>query len=337
MTDHQIFGAHSVPGPGPAAGSAGYPDAGQGASSATGIALETFGLGLRYRRGWALRDCSLRVPAGRVCALVGANGAGKTTLLSITANLLAPTEGHAAVFGSPSHAPQAQQAVGFLAQEKPLYTRLTVREHLRLGRELNPCWDADGAERIVCEGGIPLGARAGTLSGGQRTRVALALAFGKRPGLLLLDEPMSDLDPLVRHEVMGLIMAEVAERGTTVVLSSHMLAELELVCDYLIMLTGGRLRLSGDTEEILSAHALVSGAQDTLPGLDSHTVIDSRTTGRQTTALIRPAAPLSPDWTANAPTLEEVVLAYMRNPAAPPMDGGSRDAGLTAGSVRTAA
>lgn len=242
----------------------------------TAAAIEATGLGKRYRkRGrWALRDCSFRVPAGRICALVGPNGAGKSTLLAQAAGLLPTTEGGIRILGE--QPADARDRVAYVAQDKPLYGQLTIRDTLRMGRELNPGrWDQEGAERVVAEGRLDLGVRVRTLSGGQRTRVALALALGKRPELMLLDEPMADLDPLARHQLMGTLMAEAAEHDTTVVISSHILTELEGTCDYLLLVDGGHIRLGGETEDLLTAHRLVTGpVRDLAP----HTVVDSRTT-----------------------------------------------------------
>ncbi|MFG2223983.1 ABC transporter ATP-binding protein [Streptomyces sp. NPDC048644] len=284
-------------------------------------AIEAEGLGKKYRRGWALRDCSFRLGAGRICALVGPNGAGKSTFLGAATRLVQPTAGSLRLFGVPVTDPAVLERVAFLAQDKPLYPRFTVAETLRLGRELNPHWDQALAERIVRAGNVPLTARIGTLSGGQRTRVAFALAFGKRPKLLLLDEPMSDLDPLARHEMSGLLMAEAAEHGTTVLMSSHMLSEMEDMCDYLLVLADGRLRMAGATDELVPAHTLVTGvaAGNGVPDelTRAHTVVESRVTGRQFTALIRPGGPLSDSWEAQSPGLEEVLLAYLRSPEAP--------------------
>ncbi|GAB2947249.1 ABC transporter ATP-binding protein [Streptomyces pseudoechinosporeus] len=285
-------------------------------------AMEAYGVGRKYRRGWALRDCSFRLPAGRICGLVGPNGAGKTTLLGIAGNLLEPTEGSLKVFGAAPESAEAGRRTAFLSQEKPLFRRFTVAETLRMGRELNPGWDQRAAEAIVRAGNVPLEAKIGTLSGGQRTRVAFALAFGKRPDLLLLDEPMSDLDPLVRHELMGALTAEAAEHGTTVLLSSHMLSELENVCDFLLVIASGELRLAGEVEELLYAHTLVTGANDgaRLPEeLAHHTVVETRGSGGRFTALIRPDVPVTGRWQADTPNLEELLLAYLRSPEAPPL------------------
>lgn len=290
-------------------------------------AMEARGLGKEYRRGWALQDVSFRLPAGRFCALVGPNGAGKSTFLGTATRLVSPTAGTLELFGVPVTDPAVLARFAFLGQDKPLYRRFTIADTLRMGRELNPRWDQAAAERIVRSGNVPLDARIGTLSGGQRTRVALALAFGKRPELLLLDEPMADLDPLARHELSGLLLAEAAEHGTTVVMASHVLSELEEMCDYLLVLAEGRLRMAGDSDALLPAHSIVTGAaQDGGVPRElsaSCTVVEARTSGRQFTALVRaegpgPRAPDGP-WETATPGLEEVLLGYLRSPAAPPL------------------
>ncbi|MEV8314113.1 ABC transporter ATP-binding protein [Streptomyces sp. NPDC059900] len=294
-----------------------------GAAAPSGvIALEARGLGKRYRRGWALRDCSFRVPAGRICGLVGPNGAGKSTLLRLATRLVNPTEGELRLFGVPADDPAAMPRYAFLSQDKSLFKRFTVADTLRMGSELNPGWDMAAAERIVRSGNVPMDAKVGTLSGGQRTRVAFALAFGKRPDLLLLDEPMADLDPLARDEMSSLLMSEAVERGTTVVMSSHMLSELEDMCDFLLVVADGRIRMAGDTEELIPAHALVTGlAPDGTPPADlsPHTVVEFRLQGRQFRALLRPDGPLAPDWEVTEPSLEEILLAHLRAPDAEPL------------------
>ncbi|MEV5683139.1 ABC transporter ATP-binding protein [Streptomyces sp. NPDC052164] len=282
----------------------------------TGAAIEADGLGMTYgrRRRWALRDCTFRLPAGRVCALVGPNGAGKSTLLALAAGLRAPGEGTVRVLGSSPA--EVRERIAYVAQEKPLYPQLTVADTLWAGGELNPAaWDRDTAERVV--GDLPRDARVRSLSGGQRTRLALALALGKRPELMLLDEPMADLDPLVRHRLMGVLMAEAAEHGTTIVLSSHILTELEGACDYLLLVDGGRVRLGGETEDLVGAHALLTGqVRDLAP----HTVVESRTTGRQLTALVRKEGPVDDTaWDITEPSLEDLLLAHLRAPDAPPL------------------
>ncbi|CAM5648593.1 ABC transporter ATP-binding protein [Streptomyces aurantiogriseus] len=267
--------------------------------------------------GWALRDCTFRLPAGRVCAVVGPNGAGKSTLLALAAGLLAPSEGRVTVLGTDPASARAR--VGYVAQDKPLYPQLTVAETLLVGADLNPArWNAEAAERIVSAGDLNPKARIRTLSGGQRTRVALALALAKQPELLLLDEPMADLDPLARHELMGTLMSQAAQHGTTIVMSSHVVAELEDSCDHLLLVGGGRVRLAGEIDDLLAAHARVSALSEAAD-LEPHTVVESRVTGRQLTALLRPAGRLPDDWRPTRPSLEELVLAYLRNPQAAPL------------------
>ncbi|MGW7547232.1 ABC transporter ATP-binding protein [Streptomyces sp. NPDC054770] len=280
----------------------------------TAIAASALGKRFGRRGGWALRDCTFRLPAGRVCAVVGPNGAGKSTLLALAAGLLGATEGELTVLGTTPAGARAR--IGYVAQDKPLYPQLTVGETLRMGADLNPeRWDAAAAQEVVAAGDLDPKSRIRALSGGQRTRVALALALGKRPELLLLDEPMADLDPLARHELMGVLMVQAAQHGTTIAMSSHVVAELEDSCDHLLLIGGGRVRLAGEIDDLLAAHARVATTADT--GLAPHTVVESRTTGRQLSALVRPAGPLPDDWRATTPSLEELVLAHLRNPQAP--------------------
>ncbi|CAM5440294.1 ABC transporter ATP-binding protein OS=Streptomyces alboniger OX=132473 GN=CP975_16470 PE=4 SV=1 [Streptomyces alboniger] len=282
----------------------------------TGTAMEAHALTKRYgRRGHALRDCSFRLPAGRVCAVVGPNGAGKSTLLALAAGLDRPSEGSLTVLGTGPA--EARARVAYVAQDKPLHPRLTIADTLRYGAELNAGrFDMAVARRVVDGAGLDAGARVRTLSGGQRTRVALALALGKRAELLLLDEPLADLDPLARHQLMGTLMAEAAEHGTTVVMSSHIVGELADACDHLLLVSGGQVRLGGGIDDLITAHALVTGARPAA-GLAPHTVVESRAAGRGLTALIRPDGPLGDGWEVTEPSLEELVLAHLRSPDAP--------------------
>jgi ABC-2 type transport system ATP-binding protein len=219
-------------------------------------ALSTRALGKRYRRTWALADCTLALPAGSVAALVGPNGAGKTTLMHLAVGLTAPAAGSVELFGSP--VPVGGGAVlsdvGFVAQDHPLYHGFTVAEMLRLGRALNVRWDAELAARRLRDLGIPLQRRAGRLSGGQQAQVSLTLALAKRPRLLILDEPLSSLDPLARRQFMDGLMAAVRADGLSVLFSSHVLSELEAVCDHVVLLGRGRVRLAGAVEELVRAH-----------------------------------------------------------------------------------
>jgi len=277
-------------------------------------ALEASGLGKRYGSTWAVRDLCISIPAGRVAALVGPNGAGKTTLLQLAVGLLTPDTGEPQVFGwSPRHHPTLVLArVGFLAQDRPLYRRFTVAETLRMGRELNPKWNQPLAEARMRRLEIPLKRQVGTLSGGQQAQVALALALGKRPELLLLDEPVSNLDPLARRLFLAELMQAVAAEGLTVVLSSHLVADLERVADHLIILAGGRLQVAGDLEPLLEDHRWLIGPREEI-GQVGGTVVQTGTGERQCRMLIRSPG-VSRGWTAEPVSLEDLVLAYLGNP-----------------------
>jgi ABC-2 type transport system ATP-binding protein len=282
--------------------------------------LQTQGLGKRYRRLWALADCTLSIPGGHVVGLVGPNGAGKSTLLNLAVGLLAPTAGTIEVLGSPPAAGPAELArVGYLAQDAPVYAGLSVADHLRFGARLNPGWDAELARGRVKRLDLDPHQRAGTLSGGQRAQLALTLAIAKRPELLILDEPVASLDPLARREFLADLMEATAEQELSVVLSSHLVADLERVCDYLIVLVGSRVRVAGPVDELLAAHHLLAGPRRdpaTLP--DELTVISASHTDVQTTLLVRAGGPvLDPAWTISEVGLEDLVLAYMSQAAAP--------------------
>jgi ABC-2 type transport system ATP-binding protein len=277
--------------------------------------IETEELGKRYGRRWALTGCTLSVPAGRVVGLVGPNGAGKTTLLHLAAGLLEPSAGSIAVLGDrPDSNPATLARFGFLAQDSPTYSRLRVAEHLRMGEWLNPGWDAAFASSRVEELGLDRRQRAGTLSGGQQAQLALTLAVAKRPELLLLDEPVASLDPLARREFLQTLMEVVAARGVSVVLSSHLIADLERVCDYLVVLVAGHVALDGEVDELLASHHRLVGRRrdsSTLPADQS--VIESSHADKQTTVIVRTADPiLDPAWTVTPLTLDDLVLAYMR-------------------------
>ena len=251
--------------------------------------LEARGLGKRYRRLWALSDCSLSVPAGHVAGLVGPNGAGKTTLLQLAAGMLAPTAGTIEVLGGRPAASPAQLArVGFLAQDTPVYGGLSVADHLRLGAHMNPGWDAAMARSRVDRLGLDPAQRAGKLSGGQRAQLALTLAVAKRPELLILDEPVASLDPLARREFLQDLMETVADQETSVVLSSHLVADLERVCDYLIVLADGRVQVAGEADDLLATHHLLTGPRrDPATLAAGQHVIQASHTDRQTTLLVR--------------------------------------------------
>jgi ABC-2 type transport system ATP-binding protein len=277
--------------------------------------LETNGLGKRYRRTWALSDCSLRIPEGRVVGLVGPNGAGKSTLLNLAVGLLAPTTGTIEVLGGvPAGGPAELGRVGFVAQDTPTYASLSVADHLRLGARLNPGWDQGLADRRIDELGLDRQQRAGRLSGGQRAQLALTLAVAKRPELLVLDEPVASLDPLARREFLQSLMEIVADQGVSVVMSSHLVADLERVCDHLVLLMASRVRLAGDVEDLLAGHRLLTGPRRDRAALPrDREVVHESHTERQSTLLIRTEAPvLDPAWTVEPVGLEDLVLAYMR-------------------------
>ena len=285
-------------------------------------AVQTLELSKRYRRVSALTECTVTVPTGRVCGLVGPNGAGKTTLLRMLAGLARPTGGTALVLGGPPRQdPAFLGEIGFLAQEIPLYRRLSAEDHIRAGAHLNPRWDASLARARLEELRIPLDQRVGTLSGGQRAQVALGLTLAKRPRVLLLDEPVAALDPLARRNFLATLTSAVteAEGGLTVVLSSHLVTDLERVCDHLILLAGSRVQLCGDIDTLLAEHkVLVGPRQDTAPIERTHKVVQTVATARLSTLLVRLNGPVTdPAYQAEDVTFEELVLAYLGADQAP--------------------
>ena len=276
--------------------------------------IDAAGLGKRYGRKWALTDCTLEIPSGHVVGLVGPNGAGKSTLLNLSVGLLSPTAGRINVLGEePASSPEQLGRVGFVAQDTPTFSALSVADHLRLGAHLNPTWDHTVAEARIDQLGLDPNQKAGKLSGGQQAQLALTLAVAKRPQLLILDEPVASLDPLARREFLQILMETVAEDAVSVVLSSHLVADLERVCDYLIVLVASRVQLAGPVEELLAQHhRLIGERRDpaTLPS--NQEVIESSHTERQSTILIRTTDPiLDPAWTVEEVGLEDLVLAYM--------------------------
>jgi ABC-2 type transport system ATP-binding protein len=281
----------------------------------TGVpALRAEGLGKRYRRRWALSECSLEVPAGRVVGLVGPNGAGKTTLLNLAAGLLTPTSGTIEVLGGrPASGEEQLAKVGFVAQDTPTYAGLSVADHLRLGAKLNPNWDAGLASARLDRLGLDPKQKAGRLSGGQRAQLALTLGVAKRPELLLLDEPVASLDPLARREFLQDLMTSVVEQDLGVVLSSHLVSDVERACDYLIVLVGSRVRVAGDIDHLLATHHRLTGPRRDparLPG--DQELISQSHTDRQSTLIVRTDRPiLDPAWTVSGLTLEDLVLAYL--------------------------
>jgi ABC-2 type transport system ATP-binding protein len=281
--------------------------------------LQTSGLGKQYGRRWALRDCTLSIPAGKVVGLVGPNGAGKTTLLHLAVGLLEPTSGTIDVLGSrPAASPAQLGRVGFVAQDTPSYATLSVADHLRLGGWLNPGWNSEQADRRIEQLGLDPRQRAGKLSGGERAQLALTLAIAKRPELLILDEPVASLDPVARRDFLRGLMEVVAEHCVSVVLSSHLVADLERVCDYLVVLVNSRVQVAGEIDQLLASHHRLVGPRrdpNTLPA--NQEVIEAIHADRQTTLIVRTDDPIhDPAWTVEQLSMEDLVLAYMDRAAA---------------------
>jgi ABC-2 type transport system ATP-binding protein len=288
--------------------------------------IQSAALGKRYRRTWALRDCTLAIPAGHVTALVGPNGAGKTTLLQMAVGLTVPTAGSVSVLGglAPGSA-DALDRIAFVAQDAPLYKNMTAADMLHVARNLNRRWDQQRADARLAALGIPPGRKVGRLSGGQQAQLALTVALARRPRLLVLDEPLAMLDPLARHEFMGSVMAAVAEDGVSVLMSSHVLAELERVADYLVVLSRGRVQVAGEVEQLLATHRLLSGPAAGADGLAGRLpVVHESRAQAQAQLLVRTAGEADlppPGWQEHPVGLEELVLAYLRDPSASALPG----------------
>ncbi len=276
--------------------------------------IETSGLGKRFGSEWALRECTVSVPRGRVTALVGPNGSGKTTLLRLLVGLIRPSEGVAKVLGrSPQQSEDFLSSVGYLAQDVPLYRRLSAADHLELGARLNSDWDSSAARSRLAKLRIPTDRPVSTLSGGQRAQVGLGLALAKRPSLLLLDEPVAALDPLARHEFLASLTEAVAEEDLSVILSSHLLHDLERVCDHVILLSCARVQICDDIQDVLSSHRMVVGRRRSVLDVEPNLhVIKATQTANQTRLLVRVAGRiLDPDWEVSEVGLEDIIVAYM--------------------------
>ena len=300
--------------------------------------IETTGLGRRFGRTWALRNCSLAVPAGRVTALVGPTGAGTSTLLHLAVGLTGPTEGDVRVLGGrPAGSLEALERVAFVAQDAPLYRHLPVRDMVHLARNLNQRWDQARADRRLAALDIPLNRKIGKLSGGQQAQVALTIALARRPEFLVLDEPLAPLDPLARHQFLASVMEAVAEDGISVLFSSHALTELERVADHLVVLAGGRVQVAGDTGDLLATHRTLTGPASEVGQLGpAFEVVHSQSAQLQAHVLarFRPPTPAPGGWQAHPVTLEELVLAYLREPGASALPGPEMlGAGTSAGAA----
>ena len=277
--------------------------------------IETRGLGRRYGSFWALRECDLAVPEGHLVALVGPNGAGKTTLLNIAVGLTAPTVGAVSVLGGvPVGSPEALDGIGFVGQDMPLYRNLSVSDMLHMTRNLNHGFDDVFARRRLDELGIDRKRKTGRLSGGQQAQLALTLALARHPRLLVLDEPTARLDPVARHDFMATVVTAMADDGVSVVLSSHVLAELERVADYLVLLTAGEVRVDGAIDDLLARHRVVTGPREQR-GDPRWLIVEARETQAQRSLLVRtdaPAVPEPPGWEGRPVGVEELALAYLR-------------------------
>ena len=294
--------------------------------------IESSGLGKRYHSTWALRDCTVAIPAGHVAALVGPNGAGKTTLLNLAAGLAAPSAGEVTVLGGlPAGSPVALDGIAFVAQDMPMYKNLSARDMLHLTRNLNRRFDQPYAEARLGELGIPLKRKAGKLSGGQQAQLALTLALARHPRLLVLDEPMAMLDPIARHDFMASVMTAMVADGVSVVLSSHVLAELERVADYLILMSRGRVQLAGEVDDLLASLRMLTGpAAEADRYAQRLSVVHARSGEAQAHLLVRTTTaddPVAPGWEAHPVGLEELALAYLREPVAAVLPGPDRARG----------
>jgi ABC-2 type transport system ATP-binding protein len=289
--------------------------------------IEASGLGKRYGSTWALRECTLAVPAGHVAALVGPNGAGKSTLLHLAVGLAVPTGGVVTVLGGrPAGSPAALDGIAFVAQDTPLYKNLSAADMLHLTRNLNRRFDQPDAQTRLAELGIPLNRKAGKLSGGQQAQLALTLALARRPRLLVLDEPVAMLDPVARHDFLASVLTAAAADGVSVVLSSHVLAELERVANYLILLSRGRVQLAGEVDDLLASHRVLTGPAAEAGRYAERPVVHARRAGDRAHLLVRATAsdPVPPGWEAHPVGLEELALAYLREPGAAALPGPAR-------------
>ena len=292
--------------------------------------IEACGLGKRYGSTWALRECTLAIPAGHVVALVGPNGAGKTTLLNLAVGLTDASAGGITVLGGrPPGSAGALDGIAFVAQDTPVYKNLPVRDMLQLTRNLNRRFDQPYAEARLAELGIPLNRKAGKLSGGQQAQLALTLALGRRPQLLVLDEPVAMLDPVARHDFMATVLAAVADDGVSVVLSSHVLSELERVADYLVLLSQGQVQMAGEVDDLLASHRMLTGPTIEADRYVQRPVVYVRRGEAQAHLLVRATTgdPVPPGWEAHPVGLEELALGYLREPGAAALPGPARNRG----------
>lgn len=274
-------------------------------------ALEALAVGKRYRRRgpWALTDVGLAIPCGTITALVGPNGAGKSTLLRSFLGFERLTRGAVRVMGidPAKDRKRAIRMVGYVSQSGGLYRGLSVDDHLTLAATLRPGFDRAIAAGRLEQLGIGLGRRAGELSGGQQAHVTLSIALGTRAPVLVLDEPLASLDPLARHDFLNVLVSEVRGRGTTVLLSSHIVSDVESVCDAVVVLATGRVTLHSPIDVALATHRVVARGAGAAAEWAAGTLVASYgRPGGGTIDLLR-----STDLALPSPTLEELVMGYL--------------------------
>jgi ABC-2 type transport system ATP-binding protein len=301
--------------------------------------VEAHTLGKRYGSTWALHECTLAIPEGHVAALVGPNGAGKTTLLNLAVGLTNPSAGTIAVLGDiAAGSSAALDGIAFVAQDAPLYKNLSAADMLHLSRNLNRQFDQGYARARLGELAIPLKRKAGKLSGGQQAQLALTLALARRPRLLVLDEPMAMLDPIARHDFMARVMTAMVDDGVSVLLSSHVLTELERVADYLILLSGGGVRIAGEVDDLLACHRVLSGPAVEAEMLAQRlTVVHTWGGEAQAHLLVKmngSADSVPPGWEKHPVTLEHLTLAYLRESGAAVLPGPARRRNAEASEAR---
>jgi len=292
--------------------------------------VEARGLGKRYGSTWALRDCTLAIPAGHVAALIGPNGAGKSTLLHLAVGLSAPSQGTVTMLGGlAAGSPAALDGIGYVAQDTPVYKNLSVADMIYVACHLNRRFDRAYAEARLEELGISRKRRAGKLSGGQQAQLALTLALARRPRLLVLDEPVAMLDPVVRHDFMATVMTAMAADGVSVLLSSHVLPELERVASYLVLLSRGRVLLTGRVDDLLASHRLLTGRSADAGRHTGRPVAHAGLAETEAHLLVEATAgdPVPPGWATREASLEELALAYLREPGAVTLHGPGHEMG----------
>ncbi|HTS61231.1 MAG TPA: ABC transporter ATP-binding protein [Candidatus Acidoferrales bacterium] len=220
--------------------------------------IETRDLTRVFGKLRAVDSATLEVPAGTVLGLLGPNGAGKSTLLKLLAGHLRPTSGSISVLGAPAagRAPELWRRIGYVAQERYLPGWMTAAECLRFTASFHQQWDSAKVERIMGRHDFPLQTHVRDLSRGHYVRLQIALALAHDPELILLDEPTSGLDPTGRHDLLELLIEEIGRRGCTVVLSSHMVEDIERMADTVAIMEGGRILTLGGVDAVKGTNSL---------------------------------------------------------------------------------